>query len=310
MFHKDADMSRYLSHDFFKDFQIEINNDACIECDYWVIFGGLYHKKEVVQVDPKNIFLIAVEFDGGYNQNFLNQFAKVLTVDTKLRGDNLVYYHLGLPWFINQSFDDLYKQTKVEKQKLLSIVVSSNKQITYSRNYKLRYDFALAAKKYFGDRIDVFGRGFKEIKNKDEGLYPYKFSIAIENMPIHYWITEKIHDCFLTHTFPFYHGSGNINRFFSTDSYSEIDILDIDYSLARIDEIITTPNFYEDHLEALIIAKKEYLLHYSFISVMIDIIEKFGNATPQKSRVEVKADNSFKSRLKLKIIDLSFNLLR
>ena len=309
-FHKDAYMSRYISQEFFKDYILEINNLQCIECDFWIIYGGLPIGNESVNVNPKNIFLITAEFEGGYSQKFLKQFEKVITLDTKLQADNLVYGHVGYPWFINNSFDELYHLDNVKKTKLISVIASDYSNITYSRNYKIRYDFVMALKHHFGDKIDVFGRGFNTLKNKDEGLVDYKFSIAIENMPIPYNISEKLTDCFLTHTFRLYYDCPNINRFYDDKSYAKLDIMDHDYSIKLIENILETENYYENHLNHVIEAKKKYLVEYSFQATLVNIASKFGNMNLPKEKMNIKADNQLKNRIKLKLINSIHNYFK
>jgi hypothetical protein len=309
-YHGFADMRRYFSKEFFTNYTFEINNPDCIECDYWIVFGDLPVKNEITKVNSQNIFLFTAEFDGGYNQKFLKQFKKVFTADPRLRGDNISYYHLGNPWFVNQNFDHLYQQTTVNKTKLLSVVVSDFSGVTYSRNYKIRHDFVMALKKHFGSDIDIFGRGFNEIKNKEDGLLPYKFSIAIENMPLPYNMSEKLYDCFLTHTFPLYYDCPNVNRFIDERAYAKLDIMDHEYSINMIENILNTPNFYENHVDALIEAKKKYLMNYSFQGVMVNVIKKFGINDLIKEQVTIKSDNKLRSRIKLKLIDVVFRALR
>ena len=305
-----VDMSRYFSGEFFQDYIFEINNPNCIECDFWIIHYALPNKTEFAKVDPRNIFFFTAEFDGFYNQKFLDQFQKVFTVDTRLQGENLVYGQSGQPWFINQTFDELYHQYYVKKTKLISVVASNRAGITYSRNYKIRYDFVMALKKHFGEGIDIFGRGFNELKNKDDGLLPYKFSVAIENMPLPYNVSEKLTDCLLTQTFPLYYDCPNIHRFYDEKSFAKLDIMDHRYSIKLMEKILATPNFYEDHLEAVIEAKKKFLLEYSLQAVTVNAAEKYGVTASKKKMVTIKSNNDFKSRIKLKLIDLTYNLLR
>ena len=304
---EDTKMEQYFSKVYFQNYTFEVNNNNCIDCDFWIIFGQLPNKVESVNVSPHNIFLLTNEFDGGYNMKFLKQFEKVFTADPRLQGQNIEYFHLGNPWFINDSFDNLYNKNQINKTKLISIVTSSLSNISYSRNYKIRYDFVIALKKHFGENIDVFGRGFNEIKNKDEGLLPYKFSIAIENMPLPYNISEKISDCFLTHTFPFYYDCPNIYRFYDDNSYKKIDIMDHAYSIDTIEEIISNDLFYNHHLKYIIEAKKKYLLNYSFNAVIVNIIEKFGNRKLDKSWINLSRNNKYQSQIKIKLINLIYN---
>ena len=68
-----------------------------------------------------------------------------------------------------------------------------------------------------GDQLDLFGRGFNEIENKEEGLCDYMFSVAIENGQYETYFTEKILDCFATGTIPVYLGAPDIGNYFNLD---------------------------------------------------------------------------------------------
>ena len=53
---------------------------------------------------------------------------------------------------------------------------------------------------HFKDKIDFFGFGIKDLKNKKDAIDPYLFSIAIENSKHDNYWTEKIADVFLGNT--------------------------------------------------------------------------------------------------------------
>ena len=67
------------------------------------------------------------------------------------------------------------EEPKIYKKTKLVSMVSSSKNITPGHNFRL--DFIDKNKCHF----DLFGRGFNEIKNKEQGLKDYMFSICIEN---------------------------------------------------------------------------------------------------------------------------------
>ena len=62
--------------------------------------------------------------------------------------------------------------------------------------------------------LDVFGRGRNEINKKEEALWPYHFSICIENASYSKYFTEKITDCFASKTVPIYWGNPKIDEDF------------------------------------------------------------------------------------------------
>jgi len=69
----------------------------------------------------------------------------------------------------------------------------------------------------FRKKLDLFGRGFREIQEKDLGLKDYMFSIAMENGTYSLMYTEKITDCFATGTIPIYYGSSDISEVFNPE---------------------------------------------------------------------------------------------
>jgi hypothetical protein len=96
------------------------------------------------------------------------------------------------------------------KSKLVSMI-ASNKRMCSEHLYRQE-----VIKKFSG-QCDHFGRGFNEIKNKEDGLKDYCFSFALENATYPNMFTEKITDCFMTGTIPIYYGIKNIGDYFNTD---------------------------------------------------------------------------------------------
>lgn len=109
------------------------------------------------------------------------------------------------------------------KSKMISFI-SSNKNFT--PGHKVRLDWV----ERLGDQVDLFGRGFNEIKTKEEGLCDYMFSIVIENGFYESYYTEKILDCFATGTIPVYLGTPDIGDYFNKngiiDLTEEFDVSD------------------------------------------------------------------------------------
>jgi hypothetical protein len=102
------------------------------------------------------------------------------------------------------------------KTKLVSMI-ASNKVMCAEHVYRQE-----VIKKY-ASRLDLYGRGYNEIQNKEIGLNDYCFSITMENhtYPIAY--SEKITDCFATGTIPIYYGSEYIGDVFNADGIIMLD---------------------------------------------------------------------------------------
>lgn len=94
------------------------------------------------------------------------------------------------------------------KSKLVSIIASNKSHLP---GHQQRLHMIEQLKPY----APLFGRGFNEVKYKEEALSDYMFSVAIENMDN--WFTEKLLDCFLTGTVPIYYGTPSVGKWFNTD---------------------------------------------------------------------------------------------
>jgi len=103
------------------------------------------------------------------------------------------------------------KEPKVyEKSKMISMI-SSNKRMCEGHLKRLEWVERI------GDQVDLYGRGFNEIANKEDGLCDYMFSVAIENGQYETYFTEKLLDCFATGTIPVYLGAPDIGNHFNTN---------------------------------------------------------------------------------------------
>lgn len=260
-------------------------------CDYWVVFGDLENNSESCYCPVNNTIFITGEPPSltHYDQNFLNQFSHVISAHKDIKHKNLYNYIQGHPWFINKSYNELVSLDAVQKNREISIITSNK---TFSAGHKKRYEFALTIKDYFGDRIDLFGNGISSFQDKWDVLAPYKYSIVIENCRCDDWITEKLFDCFLSHTFPLYYGSKNISKYYHEHSYAEIDIYDSEGSIKKIEHILNQPDHYTEHLPFILQSKERTLSAYNLFPNIIHYIEKKKLAPFEvKEQVVIKKSN-------------------
>ena len=240
--------------------------------DYLVVFESIPTKVKVKIAKEKTIF-IAGEASSirNYNQRFLNQFGHIVTCQDRIKHNSKFLKSPGHTWFSKKSYDELMSLESIPKTKLLSIVVS-NKAST--KGHRDRLDFCLKLKEKLGDKVDLFGRGFNEFDDKWDVIAPYKYSIALENSIEEHWITEKLGDCYTSHTFPFYMGAPNVHEYYNPKSYELIDIYDFEKSLKRIESILDDIMHYERHLEYLKEAKYDYLNKHSMIPMICNFIDE------------------------------------
>jgi len=140
-----------------------------------------------------------------------NNFELLFTHDMRLvkLSDKIVFLKWkGKPWV---------KQYGIHPKSKLVSMIASNKVMCPHHRFRQQMIKELSGK------VDHFGRGFKEITRKEEGLNDYYFSVAMENHTYLNSYSEKITDCFATGTIPIYHGTPGIGDIFNSDCIIKLD---------------------------------------------------------------------------------------
>lgn len=160
-----------------------------------------------------------------------NKFIKVFTHDVELskKSDIFQMTQCSAKSFLKHG--EIYPKTK------LVSMIASNKTFCSDHYYRQKII------KKFSNKCDHFGRGYYQLKNKEDGLKDYCFSITMENATYPNMFTEKITDCFMTGTIPIYYGIENISDFFDpngiiklTDDF-KIEELSFDLYYSKIDSV-------------------------------------------------------------------------
>jgi len=252
-------------------------NTEISSCDYWIVLYGL-GKKESTICPPENTIFVTGEPVSvrKYEKLFLEQFATVVTAQNLISHPQVYYDHQILPWYVHKTYDELCSMTSFDKKQSISLVTSNKR---FSKGHEHRYKFSLALKEYFGNRLDMYGRGIRDFDDKWDVLAPYKYSIAIENFSSKYYVTEKLTECFLSYTFPFYYGCTNIDEYYPKESYEWIDITDIDGSISLIERVLQTPHHYSTHLDSLCEARSRYLEYYQMFPMLSKVVKSINNTS-------------------------------
>jgi hypothetical protein len=262
-------------------------NQAQEAYDYLVCIGNMPFDV-AIKCDPKNTIFIGYEPPEilRYPRKFLRQFQWVLSVDEDCNHPGLINTHLGFPWLVGYKplwikskdgredetldFKQLQQLYKKDKYKTLSAMASAS---GWTQGHKDRNHFAHALKKHFGDKIDLYGRGTNEIIDKKQAFENYRFSVVVENSQHRNYFSEKIMDCFLCGTFPFYAGCPNIDEFFPENSFRRIDPSDLEKSIHIIEESIANEIDIK-YQKVLAEARHLTLFKYNIFQHIINIINK------------------------------------
>ena len=282
-------------------------NEPIEKCDWWVVFEGV-SKSEQTICPVSHTILITGEPSGikKYPKKFLNQFATVITSQRNIHHRNPIFSQQALPWFVgykfnfkersvdsghDKNYDELKGMISPEKTKKLSIVVSNKKN---TPGHEQRMLFVQELQEHFKDRIDIFGRGHKEISDKWDGLAPYQYTICIENGSYPDYWTEKLSDAYLAGSYPFYYGCTNINKYFPKGSYTEINIKKPDEAIALIEKTIQE-NTYEKSMKELAEAKNLCLDTYNIFPVICDFVNKNKDENKNIKKIVILPERNFKT---------------
>ncbi len=217
------------------------------KADYYLIlncpqYGGFYEpqKSVVMQMEP------AWHREGlPFPYNDPAAFSdKFLYVHDTFR------HHNPSEWHLSPSYEEFSKGTvDLKKTKMFSGVISA---LGYLEGHKKRLIFLKKIAERFP--VDIYGRGHEPgfipkgfpgrylgelaAGEKDEGLFPYKYTFAAENTSEPGYFTEKLCDAILSECLCFYWGCPNAGDFLDPRAFISLDIDDHEKSLAMIERAI------------------------------------------------------------------------
>jgi len=219
----------------------------------------------LVTTEPSSITRYGRAFSKQFNYLITNQDEKVLPHKNAIRSQT------GMRWYYGKDYDSIVSTTDLHKTKKISTICSDKQQ--GHTLHKLRYEFTKIMEARIPE-LKRFGRGFKWIETKAEALDEYEFHVAIENhFAPNVW-TEKLADAFLGFTVPIYYGCPNVYDYFPEDSLIQIDLYDVEGSIAKIKEIIATEGEYERRLDAVKEARRRVIEEYNLLAMINTIVEK------------------------------------
>lgn len=260
--------------------QRSMDYDWLVVYDDLPIEGGARRKhwEEVLPCPRSHTLLVTTEPASikPYGQGFMRQFGYVLTSQEPwcVRHSGAIFSQAGLIWFYGDhghgaSYDELSTLLPGKKILDLSTVCSSKRQSHTLHND--RYIFTQKLKQALPD-MDIFGHGIRFVKNKADAIDPYRYHLAIENHVCdHHW-TEKLADCYLGYSLPFYYGCPNVGQYFPPDSLIKIDIYDLEASVERIRKAIAEDEYHK-RLPAIMEARRLFLEKYCTFALLSRLIE-------------------------------------
>lgn len=199
---------------------------------------------------------------------YFDYFDIVITAFNKKKQKKIVNTQAALPWLVEKDYDQLSCLLPLVDKKEGISWVTSNSNVNPGHEPRLKF---LDKIKQTNLNINVFGRGIKNIDNKFDAIYPFKYTLAIENYSDNNYWTEKIADAYLSWTMPIYFGCKNIEDFFPENSFIKIDINKPDEAFEIISKSIKDKKF-DNNINAIKEARELVLNKYQFFPFVTDFI--------------------------------------
>lgn len=255
----------------WKGVTFRINDRAVREADFLVVHDDL-DAPVTVRIPVGNAILVTGEEKSTkqYPREFVDQFDVVVTSRDDIQHPRVIRTHYFHPWSVKKTYDELLAERPAKARELSAIISNT----TLLKGHKSRFAFINQAKGHFKDRLDWFCKGDKtSILDKWNGLAPYYYSIAIENSQHNNYFTEKITDCFLAQTLPFYFGCPNIGEYFDDRSMVKIDLTDFTGVIDLMEGSLGS-NLFHERAQHLLDARKLVLDKYHFIAALTDLLRQ------------------------------------
>ncbi len=290
---------------------IKFTLDPVDECDFLIMFNYRMQTETSIRCPRENVWLLMQEPYIAEHPEWKAEnhrpFFKVFTHHLSADDNKYVSSHPALPWHVNKSFDELSLMPVPVKQNKISSITSNLSELP---GQKKRKKFIHFLHKQNISYLDFFGKGTHYIEDKWDGLAPYKFSLAIENSNTSDYWTEKIADCFLAWTVPFYYGCPNLENYFPKDSFIRIDIENPEKALEIIIAAFKKDDW-DKRLPALQKARELILNKYQIFPYITELINNCKTEVSAKEKIIIPANKivknpirSFARYLKKKYSDL------
>ncbi|MFH1146362.1 MAG: glycosyltransferase family 10 [Pseudomonadota bacterium] len=275
---------------------IKFTTEPVQQCDLLLVLNNRLKAKVQVECRKENVWALMQEpYVRGFNDWMAeghDSLFRVFTHHSPVPGGKYVTSHPAIPWHVNRSYDQLVFCNVPPKTRMISWIVGNASDLA---GHRKRLSFLRFIQHNFSG-IDLLGRAVKYVDDKWDGLASYRYSLAVENSSSPDYWTEKVADCFLTWTVPFYYGCTNLEQYFPQDSFIRIDIDRPETSLALIKSMALTEDW-ERRLPALDEARRLVLNKYQMFPHIAGLIKSYWMEGTGRSLITVPAYKKSKKTL-------------
>lgn len=183
----------------------------------------------------------------------------------------------NIEWHLNKTWKQLNNEPIIKSTKLDKILSTVTSGYAFLEGHKKRLAFVALLDKELGSTgFHLYGRDKMDIKSyigalprgqKEDGLYPYKYTFAAENTLECGYFTEKIADAILSECLCFYWGCPDIDRFIDERAFIRIDLDKPEEAIIMINDAIEN-NEWDKRISFIRDAKNKILNELQFFPTL------------------------------------------
>lgn len=254
---------------------IQFTEEEVSESDYLIVFKN--PKRDIEAICREGgLWLISHEPPIWRNEYFMKSFKYFDKVFSYYRSQEILTSstHPLIPWMVLRSYNELssinISDAKFSKLHEDVVWITSNQRNLSGQVLRMNFKDFLMEK---GLNLRLFGKGFQEVNDKFDSLFPSRYALAIENFCHKDYWSEKIVDSLLSFCLPFYWGAPNLEEFLPEKSFVRIDITKPKEALQIILTTMSN-NEWEKRLEYIDEARKLILSKYQFFPSLSGLIKE------------------------------------
>lgn len=280
---RDFPFARQLPGDFTNTYGVNfVWNDEGQGEEYLVCYDELKSSIETtVPRERRLLFIGEPPCITRYPAEYLNLFGTVVCAYDlpKFHGRH-IRTHSSLWWFYGMNPKDV-RNSPVLHWDELAVMAVPNKtgeistvcgNKSWCMMHKRRRTLTETLAQHFGDRLAVFGPGYRPVPDKKDAIDPYRYHIAVENNSEPGFWTEKLADAFLGYALPIYVGGADVEHDFPEGSLLRIDPFRPTKAIEMIEKALHE-NLWEQRLPLICAAREKILREHNLFFCVQNIIK-------------------------------------
>jgi hypothetical protein len=263
-------------------------------CDYYVVINR--PNKDGIKLDPKKTLIFRMEpMMELYPEHWGPEWAKpdknkYLFVGYHSEHYNNNEWHLSKTYYdlqqsiyysnIDNKINDKYNFCDKKYDNIISTVLSDKYK---DPGHCKRIDFVKFLESKKDVEVHVFGsnkkfdyvnyKGGLPYHEKDNAMFPYKYTFNVENQFLTGYYTEKLIDGILAESLVFYHGCIDIKNYIDERAYFYLELIDFEKDYEKVKKAINN-NIWKERLPYIKQAKEKILNETQFFPRIEKIINE------------------------------------